>query len=112
MCDACDLCVRACVMCAMCVYKDANIEKKEYLFFSYCSGRGKKFFACGDEYVGEWRFDRPHGTGTYTWKNGDRYEVCVRELSRGGGGGRGEVSGAVFMSPRSFVLDSACQCVF
>lgn len=31
-------------------------------------------FSNGDFYEGEWRDDKQHGIGKYSWKNGDFYE--------------------------------------
>jgi hypothetical protein len=32
-------------------------------------------FANGDNYTGEWVEDEKTGRGTYTWSDGDRYEI-------------------------------------
>ena len=36
-------------------------------------GQGTYTFADGDKYVGEWKDDKIHGQGTYTYADGDRY---------------------------------------
>jgi hypothetical protein len=36
-------------------------------------GQGIYTYANGEEYVGEWRADKKHGQGTYTYDNGDKY---------------------------------------
>ena len=38
------------------------------------NGQGTYNFASGDQYIGEWKDDKLHGQGTYTWKEeGDQY---------------------------------------
>ena len=36
-------------------------------------GQGTYTWANGDKYVGEWKWDKQHGQGTYTWADGAKY---------------------------------------
>jgi hypothetical protein len=40
-------------------------------FGTYTMGPNSAF--AGDKYVGEWKDDKIHGQGTYTYANGDKY---------------------------------------
>jgi hypothetical protein len=39
------------------------------------NGKGTKYFADGNKYVGDWIDDKMAGEGIFTWRNGDRYEM-------------------------------------
>jgi len=36
-------------------------------------GQGTYTFADGENYVGDWKDDKQHGQGTYTWADGGKY---------------------------------------
>ena len=40
----------------------------------------------GDKYVGEWKDNKTHGQGTYTWANGDKYVGEYKDGVRNGEG--------------------------
>jgi hypothetical protein len=44
------------------------------------SGSGTHKYANGDMYVGEYKNDKKHGMGLYTFKNGSQYEVRYETL--------------------------------
>ena len=51
--------------------------KKEVLFLreEYGVGFGKYKYLYGEKYEGDWKNGKYHGQGTYTWKDGQKYEV-------------------------------------
>ena len=46
-------------------------KKKKYL--SKILGKGKKIYASGASYDGDWNMDKFDGFGTYRWSDGDFY---------------------------------------
>ncbi len=45
------------------------------------NGKGTRYFADGNKYVGDWIDDRITGQGVFTWPNGDRYEKKYSQIS-------------------------------
>jgi hypothetical protein len=52
-------------------------------YYDNCFGT---FSASGDKYVGEWKDDKAHGQGTYTFADGDKYVGEFRDDKRNGRG--------------------------
>ena len=44
------------------------------------NGRGTKYFANGDIYIGDWVNDEKVGEGVFTWADGDRYETKYSKM--------------------------------
>ena len=49
-------------------------------------GQGAYTWANGEKYVGEWRQDKPHGQGTYTWADGNKYIGAYKNGDKNGQG--------------------------
>jgi hypothetical protein len=50
------------------------------------SGRGRKTFANGDDYLGEWTNDKANGRGVKVFSKGDRHEGYHKDDKRSGFG--------------------------
>ena len=62
-------------------------------YYDNCFGT---FSADGDKYVGEWKDNKQHGQGTFTFADGDKYVGEFRDDKRHGQGTYNYVSGKVY----------------